>query len=87
MCRQNCVAKYVKGDMYLTLRRPDGARTINRNMGCKINSASYEFGARISPDRKYIFFTRSNGWLENPYRDTADIYWVELKEHLPESYR
>jgi hypothetical protein len=34
-----------------------------------------------------MFFTRSNGWFENPYRDTSDIYWVELKEYLPESYR
>jgi hypothetical protein len=74
-------------DLYLTLRRPDGAWTKARNLGSKINSGSFEFGARISPDKKYMFFTRSNGWFENPYRDTSDIYWVELKEHLPESHR
>jgi len=74
-------------DLYLALRRPDGSWTQSRNMGPKINSGSFEFGARISPDKKYMFFTRSNGWFENPYRDTADIYWVELKEYLPESYR
>jgi len=74
-------------DLYLTLRRPDGAWTKARNLGSKINSGYFEFGARISPDKKYMFFTRSNGWFENPYRDTSDIYWVELKEYLPESYR
>jgi hypothetical protein len=74
-------------DLYLTLRRPDGTWTKPRNMGPKINSGYFEFGARISPDKKYMFFTRSNGWLENPYHDTSDIYWVELKEYLPESYR
>jgi len=74
-------------DLYLTLRRPDGTWTKPRNMGPRINSGYYEFGARISPDKKYMFFTRSNGWFVNSYSDTSDIYWVELKEYLPESYR
>jgi len=73
-------------DLYLTLRRPDGTWTKPRNMGPRINSGYYEFGARISPDKKYMFFTRSNGWGGYSY-GTADIYWVELKEYLPESYR
>jgi hypothetical protein len=74
-------------DLYLTLRLPDGTWTKSRNMGPRINSAYFEYGPRISPDKKYLFFTRANGWGENPYRDTGDIYWVELKEYLPESYR
>jgi hypothetical protein len=56
-------------------------------MGPGINSRYYESGARISPDKKYMFFTRANGWGLNSYSDTSDIYWVELKEYLPESYR
>jgi len=74
-------------DLYLTLRRPDGTWTKPRNMGPKINSRYYEHGARISPDKKYMFFNRSNGWNLNRATDTADVYWVELKEYLPESYR
>ena len=74
-------------DLYLALRRPDGTWTEARNMGPKINSVYFEFGARISSDKKYMFFTRANGWFENSNRDTSDIYWVELKEYLPESYR
>jgi hypothetical protein len=74
-------------DLYLTLRQPDGTWTKPQNMGPRINSRYFEFGARISPDKKYMFFTRSNGWSENSNRDTSDIYWVELKEYLPESYR
>jgi hypothetical protein len=54
-------------------------------MGPRINSTYIEHGPRISPDKKYLFFTRSNGW--DPRKDSADIYWVELKEYLPESYR
>jgi len=74
-------------DLYLTLRQPDGTWTKPRNMGPRINSGYYEFGARISPDKKYMFFTRSTGWNLGLVRDKGDIYWVELKEYLPESYR
>ena len=75
----------MEGDLYLTLRRPDGSWTTARNMDSKINSAYFEFGARISPDKKYMFFTRGTGWNLVPRRDTSDIYCVELKEYLPES--
>jgi len=75
-------------DLYLTLRRPDGTWTKPRNMGPRINSRQYyEWGASISPDKKYLFFTRSNGWGGDPNSNSADIYWVSLKEYLPESYR
>jgi len=74
-------------DLYLTLRGADGTWTKPRNMGPRINTRYYEFSPRISPDKKYMFFTRSNGWGLNSYSDTSDIYWVELKEYLPESYR
>ena len=74
-------------DLYLTLRQPDGSWTTPRKMGPGINTGYHEIGARISPDKKYMFFTRSTGWNLNSYTDTADIYWVELKEYLPESHR
>jgi len=75
-------------DLYLTLRGADGTWTKPRKMGPRINSRRYyEWGASISPDKKYLFFTRSNGWGGNSNNDTGDIYWVELQEHLPESYR
>jgi len=74
-------------DLYLTLREADGSWTKPRSMGPRINSPYFEFGARISPDKKYMFFTRSNGWNMGPVCDTGDIYWVELKEHLPKSHR
>jgi hypothetical protein len=74
-------------DLYLTVREVDGSWTKPQNMGPKINSGYYEWGARISPDKKYMFFTRSNGWGKYSYCNTSDIYWVELKEYLPESHR
>jgi hypothetical protein len=72
-------------NLYLTLRGADGTWTKPRNMGPRVNSEYYEHGARISPDKKYMFFNRSGGWDPRIY--TSDIYWVELKEHLPESHR
>jgi len=50
-----------------------------------INSGYYEHGARISSDKKYMFFTRSTGCNLGPVCDTGDIYWVELKEYLAEA--
>jgi len=74
-------------NLYLILRRTDGTWSKPRDMGPKINTSYYEFGTRISPDKKYMFFTRSNGWGMNSNSDTGDIYWVALKEYLLESYR
>ena len=74
-------------DLYLILRLPDGTWSKPRNLGPKINSEYIEFGPRISPDKKYLFFNRSNGWDPRIYSTHSYIYWVELKEYLPESYR
>jgi hypothetical protein len=75
-------------DLYLTLHLPDGTWSKPRNLGPRINSAYFECTPRISPDKKYLFFTRANGWgCYGGPGDTGDIYWVELKEYLPKSYR
>ena len=76
---------YGHRDIYLTLHLPDGTWSKPRNLGPRINTAYIEHGPRISPDKKYLFFNRSNGW--HTKKHSADIYWVELKEYLPESYR
>ena len=81
----NLPGGYGHRDIYLTLRLPDGTWSKPRNLGPKINSTYIEQSPRISPDKKYLFFTRSDGW--DPRKYSADIYWVELKEYLPESYR
>ena len=70
-------------DLYLTLRQPDGTWTAPKNLGTRINSTYHDFGAHITADKKYLFFSRRTGG--NSSRDAADIYWVELKEYLPKS--
>ena len=74
-------------DLYLTLRGADGTWSKPQRMGSGLNTGYHEISPRISPDKKYMFFTRSTGWNLNWATDTADIYWVELKEYLPESHR
>ena len=74
-------------DLYLTLRLPDNTWTKPQRMGPGINTQYYEIAAKLSPDQKYMFFTRSTGWNLNPATDTADIYWVALKDYLPQSHR
>jgi len=87
-----CTAKdqpggYGHRDIYLILRLPDGTWSKPRNLGPRINTAFIEHGPRISPDKKYLFFNRSNGWDYRINSVYSYIYWVELKEYLPESYR
>jgi hypothetical protein len=81
----NLPGGYGQRDLYLALRLPDGTWSKPRNLSPRINSAYFEHSPRISPDKKYLFFTRSNGW--DPRKHSADIYWAALKEYLPESYR
>jgi hypothetical protein len=71
-------------DLYLSVRRLDGSWTPARNLGPRVNSTKHQLGPYISPDNKYLFFTRCDG--SNPYTDTADIYWVSLKTYLPDPY-
>ena len=83
----NLPGGYGHRDIYLTLRLPDGTWSKPRNLGPRINTAFIEHGPRISPDKKYLFFNRSNGWDPRIYSVYSYIYWVELKEYLPESHR
>ena len=59
-------------DLHLTLQLPDGSWSTPKRLGEKFNSASPMGGNHISPDKKYLFFSRS-----------GDIYWVALETYLP----
>jgi len=59
-------------DIYLSFKRADGTWTEPLNMGNDINSTASEYGATISPDGKYFFYTSTKNGSE-------DIYWVSAK--------
>lgn len=66
-------------DLYISFRMPDGTWGLPVNMGDKINTASSEMFASVSPDSKTLFFCRYENF------DKGDIYWVDAK--LIESLR
>lgn len=66
-------------DLYISFRKADGAWGPALNMGDKINTASNEMFAVVSPDGKALFFCRYEDF------DHGDIYWVDAK--LIESLR
>jgi hypothetical protein len=45
------------------------------NMGSDINMEGFEFTQYISPDDKFLFFTRR---YEFDGTSTSDVYWVSL---------
>jgi len=61
-----------RGDLYIAFKSADGTWTEPRNMGETINSPGYEFCPMLSPDGKYLFFTRN-------VEGNGDIYWVDAR--------
>jgi len=57
-------------DLWVCFRNTDGSWTPPITMGPEINTAADEYGPRVTPDGKYLFFTRETR------RKTMDIYWV-----------
>ncbi|TSA15747.1 hypothetical protein D4R75_14500 [bacterium] len=56
-------------DLYVSFRDAKGGWGVPINLGDKFNSSDDEYGAHMSPDTKYLFFTR--------HSSTGDtIYWV-----------
>jgi|GEM_PF-189148 len=57
---------YGEGDLYISFNAGD-RWTTPRNLGAGVNSATYEYTPLVSPDGKYLFFSR--GW--------GDIYQLD----------
>jgi hypothetical protein len=60
-----------KGDIYVAFHKDDDSWTEPQNLGNKINSSATETCPSLSPDGKYIFFSRYN----EP-GNKSNIYWV-----------
>jgi Tol biopolymer transport system component len=57
-------------DLWITFRREEGSWTDPVNLGARINTTDDEYGPRVTPDGKYLFFTREQRGK------SMDIYWV-----------
>lgn len=61
-----------ESDLYISFRNNDGSWGKVKNMGERINSASYELAPALSPDGKYFFFSSGR-------EGVLDIFWVDAK--------
>ena len=61
---------YGQSDLYISFKKND-AWTEPKYLGNKINTKDNEFGPFLSPDNKFLFFSRHDGIK-------GDIYWVDL---------
>jgi Tol biopolymer transport system component len=66
-------------DLYLSYNK-DGKWTPLENLGPEINSPTYEFSPKISPDGKYFFYTSSKGFTESSF--PKRLNYSELSQKL-----
>ena len=56
-----------KGDLYIS-KKINGDWTVARSLGDKVNTSDHEFTPIVSPNGKYLFFTRIENGRENLYQ-------------------
>jgi len=69
-------------DIYVSYRRGD-SWSEPRNLGDAVNSAGSEFGAKPSPDGKYLFFCSNRGFSDRPLDHRLDYGELTTKLHAP----
>ncbi|MFZ1683349.1 MAG: hypothetical protein WAU88_04370 [Candidatus Zixiibacteriota bacterium] len=57
-------------DLYVTFPNGSGGWTAPTSLGNEFNTSADEYGPTLSPDQKYLFFTRHDG-------TKADVNWVQ----------
>jgi len=63
-------------DLYIAFNKGNNNWTEPKNMGKNINTEGWEMAPSLSPDGKYLFFTRRKSWNTN---EPSKIYWVSTK--------
>ncbi|MCO4821531.1 MAG: PD40 domain-containing protein [Flavobacteriaceae bacterium] len=63
-------------DIYISFKQTDGTWGNGINIGDKINTDAWEASASITPDGKYLFFSRNVGSKDY---ENVDIFWVDVK--------
>jgi hypothetical protein len=54
------------GDLYLSVRTPDGGWSPARNLGPSVNSPATEYCPIVSPDGRWLYFTSERGFADQP---------------------
>jgi hypothetical protein len=75
--RSNRPGGFGNGDLYIGFADGKGGWTAPKNLGPAINTADWEDAPTLSPDNKYLFFSRTTSGDKN-------TYWVDVKAFLPD---
>ncbi|WP_348741828.1 hypothetical protein [Tenacibaculum sp. 190524A05c] len=67
---------YGSSDIYISFKQKDGTWGEAQNLGNNINTEAWEASPSITPDGKYLFFSRNVG-SEN--YENVDIFWVDAQ--------
>jgi hypothetical protein len=80
-------SKEGRGDLHVSFRRADGSWTDLIRLDDTINTSDHEWCPMVTPDGKYIFFSRRRGPAGPPWAATtiADVYWMDAR--VLERYR
>jgi hypothetical protein len=71
---------YGGGDLYVSFRQADGDWSEPVNLGADVNSDALDYCPMVTPDGKYLFFSRrrsdppDSGWAGVV---AGDVYWVD----------
>jgi hypothetical protein len=65
-----------ESDIYISFKQSDGTWGDGINLGDKINTNAWEASASITPDGKYLFFSRNVGSEDF---ENVDIFWVDAE--------
>ena len=65
---------YDELDLYISFNRGNTGWSVPKNMGTAVNTDSWEFAPALSPDQKYLFFTRREAFNT---LDPSKIYWID----------
>jgi len=63
-------------DIYISFKQKDGTWGNAVNLGDKINTSAWEASASITPDGKYLFFTRN---VVSDDFENVDVFWVSVQ--------
>jgi len=66
------------GDLFVSFRRPNGGWSEPAHLGNTINTDQTEFCPMVTPDGRFLFFSRRRGasWSE---ATAGDVYWLDAK--------
>jgi len=72
---------YGQADIYISFKQKDGSWLPAINMGDKINTTDQESGASVTPDGKYLFFSRTKEKVREDGSKYQEVkpYWVDAK--------